>query len=89
MEMHLFRVITPDGDVTFIVATDEDQARNLYCDSDELEDGEVRLFRVEHFCDAVDDEQSLGLDELVDGEVAGIVVFEPRKGWHLTSTSGG
>lgn len=46
LSLFLFRVFTPEGHHTYVVAADEDEAAATYCGSYTLAEGEQRLFKI-------------------------------------------
>lgn len=44
--LYLFRIFTPEGDETYVVAADDREAAEIYMVSYTLKDGEHRLFKI-------------------------------------------
>jgi hypothetical protein len=81
--LHIYRVITPEGVETYVLAPDYDEARNVYCDSYELPDGEYRLFRIEDWCDQLEPDRRHGLDAVLEQGKQGVVTWEATTGWTM------
>ena len=81
--LRFFKVFTPQGEVTRIVAVDEDEAADIYCNSYVLHDGEHQLFKIVDGLPELPPEHREGLASILEFGPRGVAIFDPKSGWSI------
>lgn len=81
--LRFFKVITPEGKVTYLVAVDENEAAAIYCDSYELAEGEHRLFKILDGMADLPDERRRGLAAIMKSGRASLATHNEEVGWSV------
>lgn len=82
-KLHLWRIEEVEGDTHFVVAPTQDLAVEVYCECEQLEEGEASMFAIHDGLDGLKNQALKGLPTLLEFGPIGTVAWEEERGWSL------
>lgn len=82
--LDLFRIVTLEGQETFVVAGEDHEAVAIWMDAEPLGDDESSMFKVMRAVNDLPEEQWAGVDDMLAQGPAGIATWSAELGWKVT-----
>lgn len=83
LALSFFKFFTPEGEETYVVASEEDEAMAIYATSYTLADGEHRLFRFVNGLIDLPAAQCAALHSILEFGPRGVAVWDDKRGWSV------
>ncbi|MGC1271576.1 MAG: hypothetical protein WA842_13375 [Croceibacterium sp.] len=81
--LDLFRIFIPDGDETYVVATEDHEAVAIWMQANPLGDDKAEVFNVVRAVNDLPEEMWDGVDEMLEQGPAGIATWSVEGGWKV------